>query len=67
MSDICSRLLGQLYAAEGLLQLDQISEAIDLLHPDTLPADLGVEMPQTSPDIEREPAAEIRPQGKSQN
>lgn len=56
------RLLGQLYAAEGLLQLDQISEAIDLLHPDTLPADLGVNMPE-SPDCEREPAAETRPQG----
>ncbi|KAF4525676.1 hypothetical protein B566_EDAN010666 [Ephemera danica] len=55
------RLLGHLYAAEGLLQLDQISEAVELLQPDTLPADLGLTLPEPM-GTEHEPGAETRPQ-----
>lgn len=58
------RLLGHLYAAEGLIQLDQISEAVELLQPETLPADLKLNLPEPAvADSEQEPGAETRPQG----
>ncbi|XP_065332177.1 CCR4-NOT transcription complex subunit 10 [Cloeon dipterum] len=55
------RFLAQLYAAEGLIQLDQISEAIDLLQPETVLGDLIWEIPEVVEHDKESPSPEKRP------
>lgn len=61
--DCFFRFLAQLYAAEGLICLDQISEAIDLLQPDTVLADLDWELPEVTEQDKDQPSPEKRPKG----
>jgi len=55
--------LAQLYAAEGLIRLDQISEAIELLQPDTVLSDLVWELPEVVEHDKDSPSPEKRPTG----
>jgi len=51
----CGRMLGHLYAAEALVLLDKISDAIGHLNPE-LVKDLTLIVPPAEKDVEREKA-----------
>ena len=51
----CGRMLGHLYAAEALVLLDKISDAIGHLNPDHV-KDLTLIVPPAEKDVDREKA-----------